>query len=88
MKIDNDMEKSIQVKATYINGFAIIKFTKTKVNDIKFSDNRIQTSKDDKKIHGIGIASIKYIVGKYDGEAIANYSDNEFILKIMIPIRS
>ncbi|MEE0727471.1 MAG: ATP-binding protein, partial [Clostridium saudiense] len=86
MKIDNDLEKSIQVKATYINGFAIIKFTNTKVNEIKFSDKRIQTSKDNKKIHGIGISSIKYIVGKYNGEVIVNYSENEFILKIMIPI--
>ena len=88
MNIDNEMEKRIEVKATYINGFAIIKFINTKVNDIKFIDNRIQTSKDDNKIHGIGLASIKYIVSKYDGEAIANYSDNEFILKIMIPIRT
>ena len=44
------------------------------------------TSKDNKKIHGIGISSIKYIVGKYNGEVIVNYSENEFILKIMIPI--
>ncbi|HBM7274834.1 TPA: GHKL domain-containing protein, partial [Clostridioides difficile] len=49
---------------------------------------RIQTSKDDDKIHGIGLASIKYIVNKYGGETIVNYSDNEFILKIMIPIKS
>lgn len=88
MNIDNEIEKRIEVKATYINGFAIIKFINTKVNDIKFVDERIQTSKDDNKIHGIGLASIKYIVNKYDGETIVNYSDNEFILKIMIPIRS
>lgn len=88
MNIDNEIEKRIEVKATYINGFAIIKFINTKVNDIKFVDERIQTSKDDNKIHGIGLASIKYIVSKYNGEAIANYSDNEFILKIMIPIRN
>lgn len=55
------------MKAKYINGFSIIKFTNTKVNDIKFIDERILTSKDDKKIHGIGFSSIKYIVGKYDG---------------------
>lgn len=88
MNIDNEVEKRIEVKATYINGFAIIKFINTKVNDIKFVDERIKTSKDDNKIHGIGLASIKYIVSKYDGETIVNYSDNEFILKIMIPIIS
>lgn len=88
MSIDNEIEKRIEAKATYINGFAIIKFINTKVNDIKFIDDRIQTSKDEEKIHGVGLASIKYIVNKYDGETIVNYSDNEFILKIMIPIRS
>lgn len=88
IKIDNEIEKKIVAKATYINGFSIIKFTNTKVNDIKFSGECIQTSKDNKKIHGIGISSIKYIASKYGGEVIVNYSDNEFILKIMIPIES
>ena len=73
-------------RATYINGFAIIKFTNTKVNDIKFTGEKIETSKNNKKIHGIGISSIKYIVSKYKGEVLVNYSKNEFILKIMIPI--
>ncbi|MBZ1303121.1 GHKL domain-containing protein [Clostridioides difficile] len=88
MDINNEIEKRIEVKATYINKFAIIKFINTKVNDIKLIDKRIQTSKDDDNIHGIGLASIKYIVNKYGGETIVNYSDNEFILKIMIPIKS
>ena len=88
INIDNEMEKRIEVKATYINGFSIIKFINTKVNDIKFIDECIQTSKNDDKKHGIGLASIKYIVNKYDGELVVNYSDNEFILKIMMPIRT
>lgn len=88
MNIDNEIEKRIEAKASYINGFAIIKFINTKVNDIKFIDERIQTNKDNKKVHGIGLASIKYIVSKYDGEIIVNYSKNEFILKVMIPIRN
>lgn len=87
VNIDNEIEKRIEIKSTYINEFAIIKFINTKVNDIKFIDDCIQTSKDDNKIHGIGLASIKYIANKYDGEVIVNYSDNEFILKIMIPIK-
>lgn len=87
INIDSEIEKRIEAKATYINEFAIIKFINTKTNDIKIIDNCIQTSKPDNKKHGLGIASIKYIVNKYNGETIVNYSDNEFILKIMIPIR-
>lgn len=85
--INENMKKRIEVKVTYINGFSILKFTNTKNNEIKFTDNRIQTTKDDKKIHGIGLASIKHIVKKYEGEVIVNYSEDEFILKIMIPIK-
>ncbi len=88
ISINDEIEKRIEVKATYINGFAVIKFINTKINDIKFTGDRIKTSKEDNKIHGIGLASIKYIVNKYDGEVIVNYSENEFILKIMIPIKS
>lgn len=88
ININNELEKIIEIKATYINGFAIIKFRNTKVNEIKFINEHIQTSKNDENTHGIGLASIKYIVNKYDGETIVNYSDNEFILKIMIPIKS
>lgn len=89
INIENDeIEKRIEVKATYINGFAIIKFINTKDNNIKYINNRIITSKDDNKIHGIGLASIKYLVSKYDGEVIVNYSDYEFILKIMIPLNN
>lgn len=87
INIDKDIQKKIEVKVTYINEFAILKFKNTKSNEIKFIDQRIQTTKDYKKIHGIGLASIKYIISKYEGELIVNYSDDEFILKIMIPIR-
>ena len=87
MKIDKDIEKVIDVKVTYINQFCILKFTNSKSNEIKLVNQEIQTSKSDKSVHGIGLASIKYIVKKYDGEVTINYSDNEFILKIMIPIK-
>lgn len=85
-KIDNELEKIIVVRVTYVNGFAIIKVTNTKVNNIKFTVEKIETSKHNKKIHGIGLSSIKYIASKYKGEVLVNYSKNEFILKIMIPI--
>lgn len=88
ISIDQDIQKKIEVKVTYISGFAILKFINTKRNEIKFINERIQTSKGDNKIHGIGLASIKYIANKYSGEVIVNYSKEEFILKIMIPIEN
>ena len=87
INIDTNIEKRIDVKVTYINQFCILKFTNSKSNEIKFVNQDIQTNKSDKSVHGIGLASIKYIVKKYDGEVIIDYSNDEFILKIMIPIK-
>lgn len=88
INIDTNIEKRIDVKVTYINQFCILKFTNSKSNEIKFVNQNIQTNKNDKSVHGIGLASIKYIVKKYDGEVIIDYSNDEFILKIMIPIKN
>ncbi|CEK36647.1 sensor histidine kinase virs; sensor histidine kinase virs (plasmid) [[Clostridium] sordellii] len=86
-KIDENIEKKIQLKVTYVNKFCIIKLINTKKNKIKFTPMGMETSKRDKFKHGIGLASIKRTVNKYNGDVIINYSDDEFILKIMIPIK-
>ena len=39
----------------------------------------LNTTKSDKKNHGLGINEIKSIAGKYDGDAIFKYKNNEFI---------
>ncbi len=86
--IDCGIDKKIEVKVTYIKQFCIIKIINTKQNKINLTKKGIQTSKYNKYEHGIGLASIKRTVDKYDGEVAVNFSETEFILKIMIPIRS
>ena len=44
------------------------------------------TDKDNKFSHGLGISSIKNSVKKYNGETVINYTDDRFIIKILIPI--
>ena len=83
-----EIDKKIEVKVTYIKQFCIIKIVNTKQNKINFTKSGIQTSKQNKYEHGIGLASIKRTVAKYNGEVAVNFSDNEFILKIMIPIKA
>ena len=46
------------------------------------------TTKDDKKIHGFGIRSMRHIVWKYDGFLNINEEDGCFSLKVLIPIPS
>lgn len=44
------------------------------------------TTKGDKKFHGYGLRSIKYILNKYDGVLNISEEDGCFSLKILIPI--
>ncbi|MEN2259601.1 GHKL domain-containing protein (plasmid) [Paraclostridium benzoelyticum] len=44
------------------------------------------TDKKDKFLHGLGIKSIKQSVKKYNGEVVIDYTEDKFILNILIPI--
>jgi sensor histidine kinase regulating citrate/malate metabolism len=44
------------------------------------------TTKDDKKLHGYGIKSIKYTADKYGGAVNINTEDSWFDIKIVIPM--
>lgn len=83
---DRDKNRFINIKGTIVNGFFVIKCENSKINEIKFKDNKIKTDKKDSNLHGIGIKSIKTSVQKYDGEMFIDYQDYIFIVKIYIPI--
>ena len=88
IEMESCAKKYISVTCRDIKGFIIIKIINSKSNVIKVIDDQIYTTKVGKVGHGIGISSIKYITDKYNGEVVINYSDDEFILNIMIPIPS
>ena len=46
------------------------------------------TTKGDKRYHGFGLRSVRYLVKKYDGFLTVGTEDGCFSLKILIPIRS
>ncbi|MGL4803036.1 MAG: GHKL domain-containing protein [Peptostreptococcaceae bacterium] len=81
-----DSDKKISIVSTYIKNFFIIKIENNKVNEITLKDGKINTNKKDKFLHGIGIEGIKRTVEKYEGEVVTDYSENNFVLKIMIPL--
>ncbi|WP_077173623.1 GHKL domain-containing protein [Metaclostridioides mangenotii] len=75
----------MRIESKYIENFCIIVIENTKVNEIIQKNNNFITSKKDKSIHGVGLRNVKNSVKKYSGELIAEYHENKFILKIMIP---
>lgn len=54
---------------------------------INIKDNQlIPTTKSDKKLHGIGLKSIKYFVKKYDGSFELSSSPNKFTATVILPL--
>jgi sensor histidine kinase regulating citrate/malate metabolism len=50
------------------------------------ADGLPSTSKQDKRVHGYGMKSMKMIAEKYGGELSVNFADNIFSLDILFPV--
>ncbi|WP_243279130.1 sensor histidine kinase [Romboutsia sp. 1001713B170131_170501_G6] len=83
---DNNIEKYIIIKSTFIKGYYVVRCENSKTNKVIIKNNKIFTSKKDKFFHGIGLESIKSSIKKYNGEL--KFKDNEykFIATIYIPV--
>jgi len=81
-KIELAEKKDISISALYKNGFLFIKIQNPDASDIKIVNNFIETTKDDKHLHGIGLRSIKASIKKFSGEMKLSSSDGIFILEI------
>ena len=53
---------------------------------LEFRNGLPVTTKADKHLHGYGMKSIRTIVEKYGGSAVASQKNNWFELKILIPV--
>ncbi|MEG2786355.1 MAG: ATP-binding protein [Romboutsia sp.] len=83
---DNNIEKYITVKGTFIKGYYVVRCENSKTNKVIIKNNKIFTSKKDKFFHGIGLDSIKSSIKKYNGELKIKDSESKFIATIHIPI--
>ena len=79
-------EKYIRMTCKVMNGFMVLKLINSKAHEIKTVGDRLQTTKVNPEEHGIGLSSIKYIVDKYGGELVIDYSEKEFHLGIVIAV--
>ncbi len=51
----------------------------------EFQDGLPVTGKKNKRYHGFGVKSIRYIAEKYHGEMFMNVRDGKFILNVLLP---
>ncbi len=77
-----DINKKITLKVRPQNRFLVIRMS----NHVEPSnDGSFQSTKENTKDHGFGIANIKKSVQKYDGECKYGYEGSEFVFRIIIP---
>lgn len=87
--IDNAIEASVNEREPYIDlvikqekQFILIKIINKYSGEFS---KEMETTKQKKMFHGIGIVSIKSIVDKYEGEFLIRKQGNEVIAEILIP---
>lgn len=83
---DNNIEKYITIKSTFIKGYYVLRCENSKINKVIIKNNKIFTSKKDKFFHGIGLESIKSSIKKYNGELKIKDNKYKFIATIYIPV--
>lgn len=81
-KIQSDEKKIISVKCSYIKRIQFIDITNPVSEDVKITNNVVETSKVDKNIHGIGLYNIRRTLMKYDGEFEISCKDKIFVMSI------
>ncbi|EGT4676115.1 ATP-binding protein [Clostridioides difficile] len=78
----------IKLRGVIVKSYFIITCENSKNDKLRFKNNILITSKDDKFFHGIGLKSIKSSIKKYDGELEIIEGKNNFTLNIYIPIQN
>ncbi|WP_349945610.1 ATP-binding protein [Lacrimispora sp. BS-2] len=87
-EIDRNQIPKISVRLSKINNFVIFKIENDCIGSIrkKQRENVFETTKAEKKMHGIGLNSITHAVEKYNGNCEFECMDNKFLTEILIPI--
>lgn len=76
--------KMIHVRFWYENHNIYISTKNPVEQPLSIHNGKIQTTKADKKKHGIGLTNIRSVVEKYGGEDICSYQDGYFTHSIVI----
>lgn len=85
-KVTDTDKRKIELKVTDINGFLVIRSENYFEGTLIRNGDKLETTKENKQLHGIGMQSINFSVQKYGGEVVTEVKEDVFILKIIIPI--
>lgn len=81
-KLPDGVPKIISVKCSYVKHIQFICITNPTAENVKIVNNAVETSKNDKNLHGIGLYNIRSTVRKYNGEFNISCKDGQFVMEI------
>lgn len=85
-KLTDGEPKIISVKCSYVKHIQFINISNPTAGNVTIVNNAVQTSKEDKNAHGIGLYNIRRTVEKYDGEFNISCKDGLFVLDVGIKV--
>ncbi|MDY6351419.1 MAG: GHKL domain-containing protein [Lachnospiraceae bacterium] len=79
-----DGMKTIIVTSLYRNGIWNLSITNPYSGAVRIEDDQIETTKENKELHGFGIRDIKSVARKYGGKVHLTFDDRSFTVIVMI----
>ena len=84
-KITDREKRRLSLKARYSeSGYFSLEISNSKINPVSEKQGAFMTDKDNQKMHGLGIASMKEIVERYKGTIDIQYTEESFTVVILI----
>ena len=83
-KIEDITDRYIECLILYQKNSLLCKITNPTKEPVEIKNNKILTTKENKKDHGIGLGNIKMVVEKYNGTLNLSCTDNTFELNFML----
>lgn len=87
IELDEDM-RTIGIKVNVCDNELVINETNYYDKPLIYENGVLQTTKPDKKYHGFGFKSIRYICEKYNGSIFVDTHDKIFDITIKFPINN
>ncbi len=78
-----DKEKEIKIESIFNKGIWILTVENPVKDLVDITNDKIDTTKSDKELHGYGLSNIKSVAKKYGGMVKLENRDNKFLIKVV-----
>ena len=86
IKVKEEEKRYIQIKNGVFANNLVIKIANYSEEEAKMDEGLPMTTKEDSRLHGLGLLSVKKTAAEYKGMMTVEQEKNQFVLKIMIPM--